>query len=134
MWRQLQNCRTCAILASCAWVSTRSNAKSSNGRFPGTWFTFECGVEHTHEAFGLGAHRILLPPRSQLAAPERGVVRGELAVRDGGATIDGIVAARGWQPNTVRAAISGALVKRLSLTIASGMVAEYGRAYMIADT
>ncbi|MGY0794674.1 DUF3489 domain-containing protein, partial [Azospirillum argentinense] len=39
--------------------------------------------------------------------------------REQGASLDEIVAATGWQKHTVRGAISGALRKRLGLTIES---------------
>ena len=48
-----------------------------------------------------------------------------------GATIADIVAATGWQPHTVRGAISGALKKRLGLDITSEKVADRGRVYRI---
>jgi len=52
---------------------------------------------------------------------------------EGGATLDEIVEATGWQPHTVRGAMSGALKKRLGLTIASEKVDGRGRAYRIID-
>jgi hypothetical protein len=51
---------------------------------------------------------------------------------EGGATIDEIVAALDWQPHTARGAISGALKKRLGLTITSEKVEDRGRVYKIA--
>ena len=50
---------------------------------------------------------------------------------DGGATIDEIVAALEWQPHTARGAMSGALKKKLGLTITSEKVEGRGRAYKI---
>jgi hypothetical protein len=50
---------------------------------------------------------------------------------EGGATIDEIVAALEWQPHTARGAMSGALKKRLGLTITSEKE-ERGRVYKIA--
>lgn len=57
----------------------------------------------------------------------------EMLQADGGATIDEIVAATGWQAHTVRGAMSGALKKKLGLTITSEKIEGRGRAYMIAD-
>ncbi len=53
---------------------------------------------------------------------------------EGGATIDEIVAALDWQPHTARGAISGALKKKLGLTITSEKVDGRGRAYRITDS
>ena len=50
---------------------------------------------------------------------------------EGGATIDEIVAALEWQPHTARGAMSGALKKKLGLTITSEKVADRGRVYKI---
>ena len=52
---------------------------------------------------------------------------------EGGATIDEIVAALEWQPHTARGAISGALKKKLGLTITSDKVDGRGRAYRITE-
>ena len=52
---------------------------------------------------------------------------------EGGATIDEIVAALDWQPHTARGAISGALKKKLGLTITSEKVDGRGRVYAISD-
>ncbi len=49
----------------------------------------------------------------------------------GGATIDEIVAATGWQPHTVRGAIAGALKKKLGLEVASEKIEGRGRVYAI---
>jgi hypothetical protein len=48
-----------------------------------------------------------------------------------GATIEEIVAATGWQSHTVRGAMSGALKKKLGLTITSQKVEGRGRVYAI---
>jgi len=50
---------------------------------------------------------------------------------EGGATVDEIVEATGWQPHSVRGAMSGALKKRLGLTIASGEVEGRDRVYAL---
>ncbi|REC53586.1 DUF3489 domain-containing protein [Rhodosalinus sediminis] len=50
-----------------------------------------------------------------------------------GATIDEIVAALDWQAHTARGAMSGALKKKLGLTITSAKVEGRGRAYKIAE-
>ena len=57
----------------------------------------------------------------------------EMLRAEGGATVDEIVAATGWQAHTVRGAMSGALKKKLGLTITSEKVEGRGRAYVIAD-
>jgi hypothetical protein len=51
--------------------------------------------------------------------------------RPQGATIHEIATATGWQNHSVRGAISGALKKRLGLTITSGME-KRGRVYRVA--
>ncbi|WBQ12867.1 DUF3489 domain-containing protein [Hyphomonadaceae bacterium BL14] len=51
----------------------------------------------------------------------------------GGATIEEIAAATGWQSHTVRGAMSGALKKKLGLTITSHKVEGRGRIYAISD-
>ncbi|MCC6008407.1 MAG: DUF3489 domain-containing protein [Rhodobacteraceae bacterium] len=50
---------------------------------------------------------------------------------EGGATIEEIVAATGWQAHTVRGAMSGALKKKLGLTITSEKVEGRGRVYAL---
>jgi len=57
----------------------------------------------------------------------------EMLRAEGGATIDEIVAATGWQPHTVRGAMAGALKKKLGLTITSEKVDGRGRCYRIED-
>ena len=53
--------------------------------------------------------------------------------RDEGATIGQVVEATGWQRHTVRGAISGALKKKLGLTVTSEKVDGGERAYRIID-
>jgi hypothetical protein len=52
--------------------------------------------------------------------------------RSEGATVDEVVSATGWQRHTVRGVFSGALRKKLGLTIASAKE-ERGRVYRIAE-
>jgi len=52
---------------------------------------------------------------------------------EGGASIEEITAATGWQSHTVRGAMSGALKKKLGLTITSEKIEGRGRCYMIAE-
>ncbi len=57
----------------------------------------------------------------------------DLLKRKKGATIDDAVKATGWQPHSVRGAISGALKKRLGLTVISENVERRGRVYRIVE-
>jgi hypothetical protein len=57
----------------------------------------------------------------------------EMLRAEGGATIDEIVAALDWQAHTARGAMSGALKKKLGLTITSEKVEGRGRCYRIED-
>ena len=52
---------------------------------------------------------------------------------EGGATIEEIMAANDWAAHTIRGAMSGALKKRLGLTISSEKVDGRGRVYAIRD-
>ena len=52
---------------------------------------------------------------------------------EGGATIDEITAKTQWAPHTARGFLSGALKKKLGLTINSEKVAGRGRTYWIAQ-
>jgi len=52
---------------------------------------------------------------------------------EGGATIDEITAATNWAPHTARGFMSGALKKKLGLTITSEKVEGRGRTYRITD-
>ncbi len=53
--------------------------------------------------------------------------------RKKGATIEEIVEATGWQPHSVRGAISGALKKRLGLAVTSDPIEGRGRVYRIVE-
>ena len=57
----------------------------------------------------------------------------EMLRAEGGATIDEIVAATGWQPHTVRGAMSGALKKKLGLHVTSEKVENRGRVYSLPE-
>ncbi len=57
----------------------------------------------------------------------------DLLKRRKGATIEEIVEATGWQPHSVRGAISGALKKKLGLMVTSGPVEKRGRVYRIVE-
>ncbi len=55
----------------------------------------------------------------------------DLLKRKTGATIADLVKATGWQPHSVRGAISGALKKKLGLTVTSEPIEKRGRVYRI---
>jgi Protein of unknown function (DUF3489) len=56
----------------------------------------------------------------------------DLLQRKGGATIAEMMKATGWQPHSVRGALSGALKKTLGLAVKSEKVEGRGRVYRIA--
>lgn len=56
----------------------------------------------------------------------------DLLKRSEGATIDEIVLATGWQKHTARGAMSGALKKRLGLTVTAEKT-DRGRVYKIEE-
>ncbi|WP_424931907.1 DUF3489 domain-containing protein [Amaricoccus macauensis] len=73
-------------------------------------------------------------PAPKARTPRTGTKLAELIEMlraDGGATIDEIVAKTGWQAHTVRGAMSGALKKKLGLTITSEKVEGRGRVYSL---
>ncbi len=55
----------------------------------------------------------------------------EVLRAEGGATIDEIVAATGWQSHTVRGAFAGTLKKKLGLEVTSEKVEGRGRVYSL---
>ena len=70
------------------------------------------------------------PTRRRSGTKQEAVIA--LLRAEGGATIDEIVAATSWAPHTARGFLSGALKKKLGLTITSEKVDGRGRCYMIA--
>jgi len=75
-------------------------------------------------------------PAPKARAPRAGTKQAQLIEMlraEGGATIDEIVEATGWKPHTIRGAMSGALKKKLGLTITSEKVEGRGRVYAIRD-
>ncbi len=56
----------------------------------------------------------------------------DLLKRKNGATIAEAVNALGWQPHSVRGAISGTLKKKLGLNVTSAAIEGRGRVYQIA--
>ncbi len=57
----------------------------------------------------------------------------DLLKRKKGATIDEAMAATGWQAHSVRGAISGALKKKLGLTVTSEPTDRRGRVYRVIE-
>ncbi len=76
------------------------------------------------------------PETTPTAARQRSGTKQEAVIAmlraEGGATIEEIMAATNWAGHTTRGFLSGALKKKLGLTITSEKVADRGRAYMIA--
>jgi hypothetical protein len=55
-----------------------------------------------------------------------------LMLRRQGATIAEMVTATGWQPHSIRGAISGTIKKKLGMAVASETVAGRGRVYRLS--
>jgi DNA-binding MarR family transcriptional regulator len=55
----------------------------------------------------------------------------ELLRRKTGATIEDLVAATGWQPHSVRGAISGLIKKKLGLAVTAEVIEGRGRVYRV---
>ena len=72
-------------------------------------------------------------PERQLRANTKQAALIAMLRKPEGATLNEIVAATGWQKHTARGAMSGALKKRLGLTIHSEAEPERGRVYRIKD-
>ncbi len=77
-------------------------------------------------------------PKSEKSAPtaRQGTKQAlliDLLKRKTGATIADLVKATGWQPHSVRGAISGALKKKLGLTVTSEPIQKRGRVYRIVE-
>ncbi|MCC5993757.1 MAG: DUF3489 domain-containing protein [Rhodobacteraceae bacterium] len=72
------------------------------------------------------------PTRRRTGTKQEAVI-ALLRAKDG-ATIDEIVAATQWAPHTARGFMSGALKKKLGLTITSEKVEGRGRVYRIAQS
>jgi hypothetical protein len=77
----------------------------------------------------------LLPDPEPLSDTKRPSKQDEVIAmlrRAEGATVDEVASATGWQRHTVRGVFSGALKKKLGLTLASAKE-ERGRVYRIAE-
>ena len=67
-------------------------------------------------------------PQSETKRPSKQDAVIAMLRRPGGATVDEVASATGWQRHTVRGVFSGTLKKKLGLTLASARVAR-GRVY-----
>ncbi len=76
-------------------------------------------------------------PKARTAAAVRPGTKQAMLIdllrRPKGATIAELVAVTSWQPHSVRGAISGALKKKLGLTVTSENVGKRGRVYHIVE-
>lgn len=70
-------------------------------------------------------------PPSRRGVAERALLA--LLCRSEGATVAEMQEATGWQPHSVRGALSGVVAKKLGHTVTSEKVEERGRVYRIAD-
>jgi len=86
------------------------------------------------EAIGIEATTAQPDPEPTKPKPRAGTKQAlliEMLRAPDGATIDEITKATKWQSHTARGAMSGALKKRLGLTISSEKIASRGRVYKI---
>ena len=72
----------------------------------------------------------LQPDETKRPGGKLGLILDRLRAKKG-ASIGDLVKATGWQPHSVRGAISGGLKKKLGLTVASEKVDGRGRVYRI---
>jgi len=88
------------------------------------------------EAIGVEIETPQPDPEQTKPKPRKGTKQAmliEMLQAPDGATIAEIATATNWLPHTVRGAMSGALKKRLGLTITSEKVEGRGRTYKIAS-
>ena len=78
------------------------------------------------------AIEMLPDPQSDAKRPSKQEEVIAMLRRAGGATVDEVVSATGWQRHTVRGVFSGTLKKKLGLTLAS-VKEKRGRVYRIAE-
>lgn len=88
--------------------------------------TTNSNIDQTDRAGAKKARAACKAPETKQACLVR------LLRRKRGATLAELVEATGWQPHSVRGAISGSLKKKLGLAVASEEVAGRGRIYRIA--
>jgi len=81
---------------------------------------------------GIGISSSVKPPKPKRKPRDSKQAKViEMLKRDEGVTLSQIIEATGWQPHTVRGAISGALKKKLGLTIVSQKLDSGERLYRI---
>ena len=73
------------------------------------------------------------PPQTTVRQGTKQALLIDLLKRKNGATIAELVETTGWQPHSVRGAISGSLKKKLGLTVTSAPVEGRGRIYKIVE-
>ena len=81
----------------------------------------------------IGVEKEIPKPKPKPRTGTKQAMLIEMLEAPDGATIAEIAKATKWQPHTIRGAISGALKKRLGLTITSEKVEGRGRTYKIAS-
>ena len=94
------------------------------------------GAETTADASPKQDGSVATDPAATTRTPRTGTKQATLIAMlraEGGASIEEITAATGWQSHTVRGAMSGALKKKLGLTITSEKVEGRGRIYRITS-
>ena len=92
------------------------------------------GAEETPSARAPQAAPPEADPVPKARTPRQGTKQAkliEMLRADDGATIDEIAAVTGWQPHTIRGAMSGALKKKLGLEVISEKVDGRGRVYSL---
>ena len=76
-----------------------------------------------------------IPAVTEIVTGKRGAATAAMVAclsRPQGATIVDLQTATGWQPHSVRGALSAVIAKKLGHTVTSSKVPERGRVYRIA--
>lgn len=127
VWRETGDGHAVTLLITKAGLAAIGVERESAAGAPG-------GAEETPSARAPQAAPPEADPAPRARTPRQGTKQAkliEMLRADGGATIDEIAAVTGWQPHTVRGAMSGALKKKLGLEVTSEKVESRGRVYKL---
>jgi Protein of unknown function (DUF3489) len=110
-----------------AWAARRDDAaRADEAAAPATTAKAVADSKGQTEAADVAADTGAAAPKSTPRAGTKQALMIDLLKRPEGATVEQIAEATGWQHHTIRGAISGALKKKLGLTVEATRTREVG--------